>query len=173
MEGQIIYWWMTTFWTLFSTKAFQYIGRLTIMDSSASGGSMHLLLPWQFFNNWSSPLSNMWTNLKKIYANILASHLPQNKIEGPATLLSFLGIILDTVWMEIRLSHGKLVRILDNTWTLAKEEEGYKEGHLITSRPDSKLLNVEGSSQHTCMPLLPKLRNFISLQDWIGSLGLI
>ena len=37
--------------------------------------------------------------------------LASEKIKGPATSLSFLGIMLDTARMEIRLPHGKLMRI--------------------------------------------------------------
>ena len=34
-----------------------------------------------------------------------------NKTEGPSTTLEFMGIILDTVWMEVRLPADKVERI--------------------------------------------------------------
>ena len=43
------------------------------------------------------------------------SSFPPNKVEGPSTTLTFLGIILDTQCMEIRLPQEKLQVKLE-TW---------------------------------------------------------
>ena len=49
--------------------------------------------------------------------------LAPDKLEGPSTLLSFLGIILDTEQMEIRLPSDKLTRMLAllQTWLPKKK----------------------------------------------------
>ena len=54
--------------------------------------------------------------------------LALEKVEGPSTTISFLGILIDTVRMEIRLPEDKLVRIKDtlSTW-LGKKKATKRE----------------------------------------------
>ena len=58
-----------------------------------------------------SPICGQSLNNFMQLCDHLGIPLASEKIEGPSTSLSFLGIILDTARMEIRLPHGRLVRI--------------------------------------------------------------
>ena len=55
------------------------------------------------------------------------------KVTGPTTLLTFLGITLDTVQMEARLPPEKLDRMQKNSCFVASKEESYKKRYLVTS----------------------------------------
>ena len=55
------------------------------------------------------------------------SSFPANKMEGPSTTLTFLGIILDTQRMEIRLPQEKLTQIQVKLETWLKKRKATKE----------------------------------------------
>ena len=55
--------------------------------------------------------------------NELGLPLKSEKMEGPATVIEFLGIILDTATMEIRLSESRVKQLVDK-WSL---QEGMSE----------------------------------------------
>ena len=55
--------------------------------------------------------------------NELGLPLKSEKMEGPATVIEFLGIILDTAKMEIRLSESRVKQLVDE-WSL---QEGMSE----------------------------------------------
>ena len=71
--------------------------------------------------------------------------LAEEKSVGPATLLDFLGIELDTVQMEIRLPEGKLVR----TKELVASWRGRKSCRV------RELQSLVGSLQHACKVVHP------------------
>ena len=54
------------------------------------------------------------------------SSFPPNKVEGPSTTLTFLGIILDTQCMEIRLPQEKLTQIQVKLETWLKKRKATK-----------------------------------------------
>ena len=74
-----------------------------------------------------------------------------DKLEGPSTSLSFLGIILDTNRMEIRLPPDKLARIqqLLETW-LPKKKANKRQ-----------ILSLVGTLQHATKVIRPG-RSFVS-----------
>ena len=73
-----------------------------------------------------------------------------HKLEGPATTVTFLGILLDTVKHEIRLPADKLSRLrtLIQSWSLKK---------CCTKR---ELLSLIGQLQHACR-VVPPDRSFL------------
>ena len=73
-----------------------------------------------------------------------------HKLEGPATVLTFLGILLDTLKLEIRLPDDKLFRLkaLFRSWRMKK---------CCTKR---ELLSLIGQLQHACR-VVPPGRSFL------------
>ena len=71
---------------------------------------------------------------------VLCLHVPLalEKVEGPSTTISFLGILLDTVRMEIRLPEDKLVRIKDTLSTWLEKKKATKR----------EILSLVGLLQH-------------------------
>ncbi len=79
-----------------------------------------------------------------------------NKLEGPSTCLSFLGILLDTVSMELRLPPEKLER-------LKAKIKKWRQRRGCTKR---QLLSLIGHLQHACRVVRPGrvfLRRMIQL----------
>ena len=78
------------------------------------------------------------------------------KVEGPSTVLTFLGILLDTIKLELRLPQEKLTRLnqMIREWSQRK---------LCTKR---QLLSLIGHLQHACKVVRPGrtfLRRMIEL----------
>ena len=61
--------------------------------------------------------------------------LAPNKVEGPSTTLTFLGIILDTQNMEVRLPQEKLIRIQVKLETWLKKHKKLPNSRRCTSLP--------------------------------------
>lgn len=72
--------------------------------------------------------------------NDMSTPVEEDKCEGPATILPFIGIELDTVKLEIRLPADKLQRLQEQT----REWRGKKAG---TKRD---LLSLIGTLNHAC-----------------------
>ena len=70
--------------------------------------------------------------------NDLGVPLALEKVEGPSTIISFLGILLDTVRMVIRLPEDKLVRIKDTLSTWLEKKKATKR----------EILSLVGLLQH-------------------------
>ena len=86
----------------------------------------------------SSPICQQNLNLLIRICSYLGVPLALEKVEGPSTVLPFLGIVLDTTRMEARLPDEKLTRL--------KEEVS-----LWINRTDAKkreILSLVGSLQH-------------------------
>ena len=61
-------------------------------------------------NPHSSECHHNVTTMKQV-CQLLRVPLATEKVEGPSTCLEFLGILLDTIWMEARLPEDKLSRL--------------------------------------------------------------
>ena len=66
--------------------------------------------------------------------------ISEEKREGPATSISFLGIVLDSGLMQLRLSEEKLQRLLDTV----------REWRSKRSCTKLELLSLIGQLQHAC-----------------------
>ena len=88
--------------------------------------------------------------LTQIY-NYLGVPLAFEKVEGPSTVLSFLGIVLDTTSMEARLPEDKLTRL--------KNEVSQWINH--TDARKREILSLVGSLQHATK-LVRHRRAFVS-----------
>ena len=77
--------------------------------------------------------------LKDMYAE-WGLPLDDRKEDGPATVITFLGIEVDTVEGVLRLPQGKLAEMM----TLVKEWRGMKSCH------KRDLLSIIGSVSHAC-----------------------
>lgn len=51
--------------------------------------------------------------ITKAVCAILGFPLKWEKVEGPCAIINFLGIILDTIRMEIRLPQDKVVELME------------------------------------------------------------
>ena len=69
----------------------------------------------------------------------------EDKCEGPATTIRFLGIELDTVAMEMRLPEDKLQQ-------LRKQVQDWRGKKAVSKR---ELLSLIGSLQHACKAVRP------------------
>ena len=92
--------------------------------------------------------------------NQLGVPVSKSKIEGPATTLTFLGIVLDTIKREIRLPEDKLVRLKDmlQRWEHKKS---------CTKR---ELLSLIGHLQHACKVVRPG-RTFLRRMIELSTVG--
>ena len=100
------------------------------------------------------PLSQVCQNNVEIFTSLckdLGVPLATDKLEGPSTSLSFLGIILDTHRMEIRMPSDKLSRMQDmlKSW-LSKKKATKRE-----------ILSLVGTLQHATKVVRPG-RTFVS-----------
>ena len=100
------------------------------------------------------PASTVCQNNVSIFLSLCAElgvPLATDKLEGPSTSLSFLGIILDTNRMEIRLPPNKLIRMQEllTTWLLRKK---------VRKR---EILSLVGTLQHATKIVWPG-RTFVS-----------
>ena len=77
--------------------------------------------------------------------------LATNKLEGPSTSLSFLGIILDTNRMEIRLPPNKVIRMQELLTTWLPRKKARKR----------EILSLVGTLQHATKVVQPG-RTFVS-----------
>ena len=82
---------------------------------------------------------------------MLGIPLALEKVEGPSTVLEFLGILLDTMRMEARLPAGKLVRI----------QTAIQEGLRKKSATKREILSLGGLLQHAAKVVRPG-RTFVS-----------
>ena len=100
------------------------------------------------------PASTVCQNNLNIFLSLCAElgvPLATDKLEGPSTSLSFLGIIIDTNLMEIRLPSNKLIRMQEllTTWLPRKK---------ATKR---EILSLVGTLQHATKVVWPG-RTFVS-----------
>ena len=89
-------------------------------------------------------------NTVKQVCHTLGVPLALEKVEGPATVLPFLGILLDTQQMEARLPHKKFIRLKSptqkiytsevNHHRMGRQEEYNKKRDLIISGPTTTCL---------------------------------
>ena len=91
-----------------------------------------------------------------VLCEALGVRVSMGKLEGPATLVGFLGILLDTLRLELRLPNDKLLRLRQ----LIQEWRGK------TSCTKRELLSLIGQLQHACKVVRPGrtfLRRMIEL----------
>ena len=97
-------------------------GLLWIMTQHGIQAALHYLDDYIFLGN---PETSECAEALKL-ALQLCEHLgvpvSKLKVEGPATILTFLGILLDTVAMELRLPEDKLrrLKLLIQQWKTKK-----------------------------------------------------
>ena len=79
---------------------------------------IHYLDDFLMVGSPSSDTCQLNLDILKQLCDDLGVPLALEKVEGPSTTISFLGILLDTVRMEIRLPEDKLAQIKDtlSTW---------------------------------------------------------
>lgn len=82
---------------------------------------------------------------------LLGIPLAIEKVSGPATILDFLGILLDTVKLEARLPEGKLARVRDTITEWLNKKKATKR----------EILSLVGLLQHAAKVVRPG-RSFVS-----------
>ena len=94
------------------------------MDFSTAGVSyiMHYLDDFLVLDNPGSNECQTNLSIIKECCEMLGIPLALENVEGPSTSLSFLGIVIDTVHMQLHLPPDKLIRIRDliSTWLSKK-----------------------------------------------------
>lgn len=120
-------------WSPICTETIQYPCQSFSMDCSECRCFLpHSLFGWLPYNG--TAILHIVPMQHKHICILCANWVPlaTAKLEGPSTSLSFLGIILDTNHMEIRLPPDKLARIQEllKTWLPRKKTEAGS----ITSR---------------------------------------
>ncbi len=125
--------------------------------------SLHYLDDFIVFGNSGETESQMALDKALQLCHSLGVPIAGHKTEGPATTLTFLGIELDSVVMEIRLPKKKLRR-------LKEEITRWKN---LKSCTKKELLSLVGQLQHACCVVKPGrtfLRRMISLSTSVREL---
>ena len=86
-------------------------GLMWIMGHQGVRSAIHYLDDYLFFGNPNSGEYAETLQLALQLCECLGVPVALNKLEGPTTLITFLGILLDTVAMELRLPQEKLQRL--------------------------------------------------------------
>ena len=86
-------------------------GLLWILGAKGIRSAMHYLNDYLFFGDRGSKECEEALRLALRLCELLGIPVASHKLEGPAAVLTFLGILLDTVRFEIRLPEDKLVRL--------------------------------------------------------------
>ena len=94
-------------------------------ESDITDSSLPRQFPMYLWDPRSPECQHSLNNFMQI-CTTLGVPLASEKIEGPSTSLTFLGITLDTAHMEISLPQDKLLRIRD-TFKVAKENSYKRE----------------------------------------------
>ena len=134
------------------------------MSHHSIQAALHYLDDYIFFGPSGTPECAEALKMALQLCERLGVPVSKLKIEGPATVLSFLGILLDTVALELRLPDDKLRRLktLIQQWKLKKS---------CTKR---ELLSLRiGQLQHACRVVRPGrtfLRHMINLSTWAKEL---
>ena len=123
---------------------------LWIMGHNGVRSALHYLDDYLLFGDPESQECAEALKLAVKLCEYLGVPIAKRKLEGPVTVLVFLGILLDTVAFEIRLPQDKLVRLqaLIRSWRTKKS---------CTKR---ELLSLIGHLQHACR-VVPPGRSFL------------
>ena len=126
------------------------------MRRSGVPNLMHYLDDFLFFSPPRATTTPTVLTKALAVCDILGVPVAPNKVEGPATSLTFLGILIDTVKLELRLPHDKLARLCQaiQSWRVRKA---------CTKR---ELLSLIGQLQHAATVVRPGrtfLRRMIDL----------
>jgi len=110
MEWRGVHWYMPFIWATFSPKVIQCFSWPAGLDFQVVWGVIHYLDDFLIVGLPSS--STFWQNLNLLtqICKYLGVPLVIEKVEGPSTVLPFLGILLDTTRMEARLPEEKLTQ---------------------------------------------------------------
>ena len=82
-----------------------------ILSNAGVTDLMHYLDHFLFIGSPASPQCSNNLQITNDTCCLLGLPLKHEKVEGPTTLLIFLGVLLDTIVMEMRLPNGKLVEL--------------------------------------------------------------
>ena len=107
------------------------------------------------------------STIRKVCAS-LGIPLALEKVEGPSTALTFLGITLDTINMEARLPEVKLTRIMQliTSWLNERRLRSVKScPWLAYYNMPPRLFIVAAPSLVACTQQLQKLESWIIIQD--------
>ena len=129
---------------------------LWIMANQGIRGAIHYLDDYLLFGDPDTRECEEALRIMLSLCEQLGVPVSMTKIEGPATVLTFLGIVLDTVRLELRLPTEKLIR-------LKAVLEGWSNKKSCTKR---ELLSLIGQLQHACKVVRPGrtfLRQMIDL----------
>ena len=115
---------------------------------------LHYLDDFLFIGPPASSACLQHLNHVKQVCHTLGVPLAVEKVEGPAAVLSFLGILLDTQQMEARLPEVKLQRLRATIaeWVGTKNATGRKITEWVGRKNATKreILSLVGQLQHAC-----------------------
>ena len=134
-------------------------GLLWIMTRHGIQAALHYLDDYIFFGTPDTSECAEALKLALQLCEQLGVPVSKLKVEGPATILAFLRILLDTVAMELRLPEEKLRR-------LKSLIQQWKTKRSCTKR---ELLSLIGQLQHACRVVRPGrtfLRRMITLSTY-------
>ena len=128
------------FWLRSSPKLFNILADLLawILEHQGVSYLLHYLDDFLTMGNpHSSECHHNLMTMKQV-CQLLRVPLATEKVEGPSTCLEFLGILLDTIWMEARLLEDKLSRLQTTVVS-------WLDKHKATKR---QILSLVGLLQH-------------------------
>ncbi len=131
-------------------------GLMWIMAKNGVVAVLHYLDDFLFFGRPSSPVCSESLGIALEWCERLGVPVSAHKTEGPATAITFLGIVLDTAAQELRLPVDKLRRLSATVQKWQSKKSCRKR----------KLLSLIGQLQHACRVVRPGrtfLRRMIDL----------
>ena len=134
-------------------KLFNILADL-LAEIAQNAGVSYLIHYLDDYLTMGPPASSVCQNNVNTFLSLCAElgvPLATDKLEGPSTTLSFLGIILDTHQMEIRLPSNKLIRMLELLTTWLPRRKARKR----------EILSLVGTLQHATKVVRPG-RSFVS-----------
>ncbi len=120
-------------------------GLMWIMEKNGVAEVIHYLDDFLFFGNHASPVCAESLRIALEWCDRLGVPVSAHKVEGPATSITFLGIVLDTVTQELRLPQDKFSRLSTTI----------KQWRCRKSCKKRQLLSLIGQLQHACRVVRP------------------
>ena len=133
---------------------------LWVMYEEGVQSALHYLDDFLFVGSPKSKDCEVALSHAQAVCQRLGVPLAMEKLEGPPSTLSFLGIVLDSDHLELRLPEEKLQRLKQLVWQLVWQWQGNK------SCRKRELISVIGQLQHACRVVRPGrtfLRRMIEL----------
>jgi len=166
------------FWSILSPTIVQHLGRFSLLDCCSAGNFIHPSLPWWFPTCRTTTIIHLPAEPGDL-PSFVGIPLTPKKIKGPTTSLSFLGIIIDTHHMKIRLPKEKITRIQDTLekWLIKKRTTKYKIfsaiGQLQHATNVVRCGHTFTSRMYATAEKIKKLHYYIRLNTQFRWLGLV